>query len=82
MTAMQKLTREDLYSLEQYSDIRDEFRDKVLHHKRNRRVALGTVCGTLSRDVVIVTTARPVRSNAPNSVHPNRTRLCKPQRPC
>ena len=42
MNAMQKLTREDLYSLEQYSDIRDEFRDKVLQHKRNRRVALGT----------------------------------------
>ena len=39
---MQKLTREDLYSLEQYSDIRDEFRDRVLQHKRNRRVALGT----------------------------------------
>ena len=42
MNAMQKLTREDLYSLEQYSDIRDEFREKVLQHKRNRRVALGT----------------------------------------
>ena len=42
MNAMQKLTREDLYSLEQYSDIRDEFRDKVLQHKRNRRIALGT----------------------------------------
>ena len=39
---MQKLTRDDLYSLEQYSDIRDEFRDQVLQHKRNRRVALGT----------------------------------------
>ena len=39
---MQKLTRDDLYSLEQYSDIRDEFRDKVLQHKRNRRIALGT----------------------------------------
>ncbi len=40
--AMQKLTREDLYSLEQYSDVRDEFRDGVLQHKRNRRLALGT----------------------------------------
>ena len=39
---MQKLTRDDLYSLEQYSDIRDEFRDQVLQHKRNRRIALGT----------------------------------------
>ncbi len=42
MNAMQKLTRDDLYSLEQYSDIRDEFRDQVLQHKRNRRIALGT----------------------------------------
>jgi hypothetical protein len=42
MIAMQKLTRDDLYSLEQYSDIRDEFRDQVLQHKRNRRIALGT----------------------------------------
>jgi hypothetical protein len=39
---MQKLTREDLYSLEQYSDIRDEFRDEVLQHKRDRRMELGT----------------------------------------
>jgi hypothetical protein len=39
---MQKLTREDLYSLEQYSDIRDEFRDEVLQHKRDRRLELGT----------------------------------------
>ena len=42
MIAMQKLTRDDLYSLEQSSDIRDEFRDQVLQHKRNRRIALGT----------------------------------------
>ena len=38
---MQKLTREDLYSLEQYSDVRDDFRTEVLAHKRNRRIALG-----------------------------------------
>jgi len=42
MNAMQKLTRDDLYSLEQYSDIRDEFRTQVIAHKRNRRVELGT----------------------------------------
>ena len=39
---MQKLSRDDLYSLEQYADVRDEFRQGVLEHKRNRRVALGT----------------------------------------
>ena len=42
MNAMQKLTRDDLYSLEEYSEVRDEFRNQVLSHKRNRRVALGT----------------------------------------
>ena len=42
MTAMQKLTRDDLFSLEKYADVRDEFRGKVLLHKRNRRLELGT----------------------------------------
>ena len=42
MTAMQKLTRDDLYSLEKYADVRDEFRSNVLLHKRNRRLGLGT----------------------------------------
>ncbi len=42
MMNMQKLTREDLYSLEQYATVRAEFREKVLEHKRNRRLALGT----------------------------------------
>ena len=39
---MQKLTREDLYSLEQYSTVRPDFREKVLEHKKDRRIALGT----------------------------------------
>ena len=39
---MQKLTRDDLHSLEQYSELRDDFRTEVLAHKRNRRIALGT----------------------------------------
>ncbi|NIA27665.1 MAG: DUF3501 family protein, partial [Desulfobulbaceae bacterium] len=39
---MRKLTRDDLYSLEQYSEARDQFRDEVLRHKSNRRLALGT----------------------------------------
>jgi hypothetical protein len=39
---MQKLTRNDLLSLEEYSEQRPEFRDKVMLHKRNRRVELGT----------------------------------------
>ncbi len=39
---MQKLSREDLFSLEKYAEVRDDFRAKVLQHKRNRRIALGT----------------------------------------
>lgn len=39
---MNKLSREDLYSLEQYSEQRADFRQKVLNHKQNRRLALGT----------------------------------------
>jgi len=42
MMNMQKLTRDDLYSLEKYAALRDEFRDEVLLHKRNRRLELGT----------------------------------------
>ena len=39
---MQKLTRDDLFSLEQYAEKRAAFRDQVLAHKRNRRLELGT----------------------------------------
>ena len=38
---MQKLTRDQLYPLEQYAKMRDDFRAKVMAHKQNRRVALG-----------------------------------------
>ena len=39
---MQKLTRADLFSLEQYAEVRPSFREEVLLHKRNRRLDLGT----------------------------------------
>ena len=42
MNTMQKLTHDDLYSLEQYAGLRDEFRGEVLEHKRNRRLELGS----------------------------------------
>jgi hypothetical protein len=35
-----KLTRQDLYSLEQYAQQRGEFRAQVIAHKHNRRLAL------------------------------------------
>ena len=39
---MDKLSRDDLYSLEQYAEARPAFREKVLAHKRDRRLDLGT----------------------------------------
>lgn len=38
---MSKLTRKDLYSLEDYSAMRDAYRKKVMAHKQNRRLLLG-----------------------------------------
>ena len=38
---MQKLTRQDLMSLETYSEKRQEFRAEVMAHKKNRQLALG-----------------------------------------
>ncbi len=39
---MQKLTRDHLYSLEKYAELRPEFREKVMAHKKDRRLMLGT----------------------------------------
>ena len=38
---MEKLSRQDLYSLEQYAEKRPDFRARVLEHKKNRRVDIG-----------------------------------------
>ena len=38
---MSKLLAEGLYSLEKYAQIRSEFRQKVIEHKKQRRLALG-----------------------------------------
>lgn len=38
---MQKLKREDLYSLEDYAEARRAFRARVMEHKRDRQLALG-----------------------------------------
>ena len=38
---MQKLKREDLYSLEQYAEKRAGFRDQVIAHKKNRQLGIG-----------------------------------------
>ncbi|MDA0995178.1 MAG: DUF3501 family protein [Proteobacteria bacterium] len=36
------LTRESLFSLERYAELRNQFREQVMAHKRNRRLHLGT----------------------------------------
>ncbi len=38
---MQKLTRDNLFSLEEYSNVRKDFRSKVLAHKKDRQVNIG-----------------------------------------
>ncbi len=38
---MTQLTREDLYSLEEYSQIRPDFRARVMAHKKDRQLAIG-----------------------------------------
>ena len=38
---MTTLTRNDLYSLEQYAEVRADFRAKVMAHKKNRKVHVG-----------------------------------------
>lgn len=39
---MEKLSRKSLFSLEQYAAQRNDFREQVIAHKRNRRLELGT----------------------------------------
>jgi len=38
------LSPDDLLSLEEYTSVRDEFRRKIMVHKRSRRVLLGANC--------------------------------------
>ncbi len=38
---MSKLTRDDLYGLEKYAEMRSDFRTQVMAHKKNRQVAIG-----------------------------------------
>ena len=38
---MSKLTRDDLFSLEKYAEVRPEFRARVMAHKKNRQLPIG-----------------------------------------
>ena len=40
-TPMDKLTRNDLYSLEKYAEVRPGFRSEVMAHKKHRQVQVG-----------------------------------------
>ena len=41
VSVMNKLTREQLFPLEKYAEIRPQFRAQVMAHKKNRQVAIG-----------------------------------------
>lgn len=49
---MSKLTRDDLYSLEKYAEVRPEFRARVMEHKKNRRVTIGEHAGLYFEDAL------------------------------
>ncbi len=51
---MTKLSRTDLYSLEEYSEIRDEFRARVMEHKKNRRLDIGDNLVLLFEDRLVM----------------------------
>ena len=51
---MEKLTRGDLYSLEQYAELRPEFRARVMAHKNNRKLSIGPVATLYFEDRLTV----------------------------
>lgn len=38
---MQKLTRDTLFSLEKYAEVREVFREKIIKHKKDRQLRIG-----------------------------------------
>ncbi len=54
MNIMTKLSRKDLYSLEEYSEIRDDFRARIMAHKKNRRLNLGDHLVLLFEDRLVM----------------------------
>ena len=47
---MNKLTRDELYSLEEYARVRDDFRRRVMEHKKNRLLTIGPHAGLYFED--------------------------------
>ncbi len=54
MNTSTKLTRDDLYSLEKYFEIRDDFRKKIIAHKEDRRLELGDNLVLMFEDKLIM----------------------------
>jgi len=54
MNTMTKLSRKDLYSLEEYAEIRDDFRARIMQHKKNRRLELGNNLVLLFEDRLVM----------------------------
>ena len=54
MNTMTKLSRKDLYSLEEYAEIRNDFRARVMQHKKNRRLDLGNNLVLLFEDRLVM----------------------------
>ena len=51
---MEKLSRKDLYSLEDYIEMRDDYRAKVMAHKKDRRLDIGPNIVLLFEDRLIM----------------------------
>ena len=51
---MKKLSRDDLMSLEEYSEARVAFRSEVMDHKRDRRIDLGTNAALYFEDILTI----------------------------
>ena len=51
---MTALSRADLWSLEEYSELRPGFRQQVLAHKKNRQVALGEHARLYFEDAITI----------------------------
>ena len=49
---MNKLTRDDLYSLEKYAEVRPDFRARVMAHKKNRQLPIGPNATLYFEDVL------------------------------
>ncbi len=49
---MNKLTRDDLFSLEKYAEVRPEFRARVMAHKKNRQLPVGPNATLYFEDVL------------------------------